>query len=104
MKPSSYRGVTIERGRWKAQIGYEGKTHHIGTFDTDEEAARAYDREAIRVHGAKAQCNFPVNGGLKAKPKMKPKRPKAVAAAATPAAAAAAPAAGTAAGSTAAET
>ena len=25
MKRSMYRGVTIERGRWKAQIGYGGK-------------------------------------------------------------------------------
>jgi len=58
MKRSSFRGVTIERGRWKAQIGYDGKTHHIGTYDTDAEAAKAYDLEAIRVHGVKALCNF----------------------------------------------
>eukprot|EP00946_MAST-07B_sp_MAST-7B-sp1_P002844 g2844.t1 len=62
MKRSSYRGVTIERGRWKAQIGYGGKTHHIGTFDTDVDAARAYDSEALRVHGKKALLNFPRKG------------------------------------------
>ena len=60
MKRSSFRGVTIERGRWKAQIGYSGKTHHIGTYDTDVEAAKAYDKEARRVNGKKALCNFPV--------------------------------------------
>jgi len=59
MTRSKYRGVTIERGRWKAQIGYGGKTHHIGTYDTDVEAAKAYDAEAIRVHSGKALCNFP---------------------------------------------
>ena len=57
MKRSSYRGVTIERGRWKAQIGYGGKTHHIGTFDTDVDAAKAYDSEALRVHG-KRRCSI----------------------------------------------
>ena len=62
MKRSSYRGVTIERGRWKAQIGYGGKTHHIGTFDTDVDAAKAYDSEALRVHGIKALLNFPKKG------------------------------------------
>ena len=62
MKRSSYRGVTIERGRWKAQIGYGGKTHHIGTFDTDVDAAKAYDSEALRVHGKKALLNFPKKG------------------------------------------
>ena len=40
------------------KIGYDGKTHHIGTYDTDAEAAKAYDLEAIRVHGVKALCNF----------------------------------------------
>jgi len=58
MIPSRFRGVTIERGRWKAQIGYDGKTHHIGTYDTDVEAAKAYDKEYIKVHGTKALCNF----------------------------------------------
>ena len=59
MKPSKYRGVTIERGRWKAQIGFNGKTHHIGTFDSDVEAARAYDERALKVHGSRALLNFP---------------------------------------------
>jgi hypothetical protein len=59
MVKSEFRGVTIERGRWKAQIGYQGRTHHIGTYSTAAEAALAYDEEAVRVHGAKAQRNFP---------------------------------------------
>ena len=81
MKRSSYRGVTIERGRWKAQIGYGGKTHHIGTYDTDVDAAKAYDSEALRVHGAKALLNFPKKGQAgqigtrKAPPKVRGKFP-----------------------------
>ena len=36
------RGVTIQKGRYKAQIKLEGKTTHIGIFNTSEAAATAY--------------------------------------------------------------
>jgi hypothetical protein len=32
--------------RWKATICYDSKKHCLGTFDTKQEAALAYDREA----------------------------------------------------------
>jgi hypothetical protein len=44
-KPRKYdlpRGVTIQKGRYKAQIKLDGKTAHIGIFNTSEEAATAY--------------------------------------------------------------
>nr|BAH96570.1 ethylene response factor [Oryza sativa f. spontanea] len=49
-------------GRWSAEIrdsSYRGHRVWIGTYATAEAAARAYDAEARRIHGAKANTNFP---------------------------------------------
>lgn len=58
---SIYKGVSYikRRHQWCARI-HSGKGHlHLGYFDTEAEAARAYDRGAVGVFGEFARLNFP---------------------------------------------
>jgi len=57
-----FRGVCRNKDRWSARITRDGKHVHLGTYDTKEDAARAYDEAARRLHGEFARFNFPREG------------------------------------------
>lgn len=76
---SRYRGVYRCGKRWKvifalhfntisfhsifqAQLQSQGVQYYLGTFDSEEEAARAYDRKAREEKGEKSLTNFDGSG------------------------------------------
>ena len=55
---SGYKGVEVRpSGRFRAYIGLP--KCNLGTYDTPEEAAIAYDKKAIELFGEFANLNFP---------------------------------------------
>ncbi|XP_057731504.1 ethylene-responsive transcription factor WRI1-like [Arachis stenosperma] len=76
---SKYRGVARHHhnGRWEARIGRVNgnKYLYLGTYNTQEEAAAAYDRAAIEYRGINAVTNFDISNYIdkikKNEPSMK---------------------------------
>ncbi|GJN06946.1 hypothetical protein PR202_ga24726 [Eleusine coracana subsp. coracana] len=66
-----YRGVRQRHrnsGKWVAEIRVPHSRARLwlGTFDTPEEAALAYDQTAYRIRGDAARLNFPDNAASRA--------------------------------------
>lgn len=58
-KLSRFKGVRpLPSGRWEARVGGDGRYRHLGVFDTEEAAAKAYDAAARVTFGPFAVLNF----------------------------------------------
>lgn len=57
------RGVKYHKGKgWSASIKHASKRKLCGYYPTEAAAAAAWDLAAIRIRGAAAQTNFPLEG------------------------------------------
>ena len=57
---SKYKGVYWKKHikKWVAQIGVNRKVIHLGCFEKEKDAAKAYDEGAKKYHGEFASLNF----------------------------------------------
>jgi hypothetical protein len=57
---TGFWGVSRKKGRakYQAMLKVKGRTVFIGSYDTAEEAALAYDEAAKKLFGPRARLNF----------------------------------------------
>lgn len=58
---STYKGVNFHRNKWRATITVNKKGIHLGTYDSEEKAAMAYNAKAKEMFGEFAKINV-ING------------------------------------------
>lgn len=54
---TGFKGVCLKDGRITASICSDGEKYQLGAFNTTLEAAKAYDKKAIELHGEFAKTN-----------------------------------------------
>lgn len=56
---SKYMGVNlVNSGSWRAQLHHNRIKYTLGYYENEEDAAKAYDKKAIEMHGEFANLNF----------------------------------------------
>lgn len=58
---TGFKGVVKRINRWEAHIRKKGKLIHLGTYKTSIEAARAYNKAALKYYGEFAYTNIIVD-------------------------------------------
>lgn len=60
-KASKYKGVYWSKAanKWYSQMVVDGKCNYIGLFESEVQAAKEYDKLAIKLQGKFAYLNFP---------------------------------------------
>lgn len=63
MPKSKYIGVywSNTSNKWYSRVKYNYKSIYLGVFDTEEEAAKAYDDKVFELRGDNAKFNFRSN-------------------------------------------
>jgi hypothetical protein len=58
---SRFKGVAwyTRHSKWRVAFNWQRKTHFVGYFADEEEAARAYDAAILPLAGEFARLNFP---------------------------------------------
>ncbi len=56
-KSSKFRGVSKRAHGWEAATEVDGKSVYLGSFATEQDAARAYNEGVLRLHGERAKLN-----------------------------------------------
>jgi hypothetical protein len=59
LKPTSsqFKGVGWNKGKWRAYLQCDGRFIHLGLFDTEHDAALAYNSAALQLFGEFAKLN-----------------------------------------------
>lgn len=74
---SKFKGVSFNKSKnkWVANIQINGKQTYLKSFNSEEQAARAYDEAAKIHHGVFARLNFPNHPTLEFDGNNEPKSP-----------------------------
>ncbi len=55
---SRFVGVSRQGERWRAEITHRRRCYKLGRFDTEDEAAKEYDKAARRFRGQRSRPNY----------------------------------------------